>query len=44
MGREEKEINGRVLKKLKKKKGKEVWTGMKRAVGGVKAGIEMTIH
>ena len=43
MGREEKEINGRVLKKLKKK-GKEVWSGMKRAVGGVKAGIEMTIH
>ena len=42
MGREEKEINGRVLKKLKK--GKWVWSSMKRAVGGVKAGIEMTIH
>ena len=36
------EINGRVLKKLKK--GKGVWFGMKRAVGGVKIGIEMTIH
>ena len=42
LGREEKEINGRVLKKLKK--GKGVWSGMKRAVGGVKVGIEMTIH
>ena len=42
LGREEKEINGRVLKKLKK--GKGVWSGMKRAVRGVKASIEITIH
>ena len=31
-------------KRNKLMEGKELWSGMKRAVGGAKAGIEMTIH
>ena len=31
-------------KRKKLMEGKGVWPGMKRAVGGAKAGIEMTIH
>ena len=31
-------------KRKKLMEGKGVWSGMNRAVGGAKAGIEMTIH
>ena len=31
-------------KRKKLMEGKRVWSGMKRAVEGAKAGIEMTIH
>ena len=31
-------------KRKKLMEGKRVWFGMKRAVGGAKVGIEMTIH
>ena len=31
-------------KRKKLMEGKGVWSGMKRAVGGAKAGIEITIH
>ena len=31
-------------KRKKLMEGKGVWSGMKRVVGGAKAGIEMTIH
>ena len=31
-------------KRKKLMEGKGVWSGLKRVVGGAKAGIEMTIH